>query len=175
METLSYMISFIATALGMCEPFRKKMKSILVSNFLANLLVGISYFLVSGYSGAAICFVACGQVLINYAFQARGKRIPTKLIVMHIVVFLVVNMLTFKAWYDIFAIIAAILFVLCVAQSNAKYYRVFYFLNAVVWIFYDLLAGAYGNLITHIMLFLATFSAIFVRDLRRRSDRRREP
>ena len=164
METFSYIASAIATILGLCEPFGKKMKTILTLNFLGNLLVGTSYHLTSGISGAAICYVACIQVLINYIFDAKGKKVPMWLIAVHALVFITLNMLTFKVWYDILALIAAMLFVLSVAQSSSKHYRLLYFTNSAVWIFYDILAGAYGNLATHVVLTIATFGAIILRD-----------
>jgi hypothetical protein len=163
-EIISYIISFVSTVLGLLEPFWKKMQTILIFNFTGNLLVGISYFLVSSYSGAAICAVACIQVFVNYIFDVKKKKIPLWLVAIYALAFLGVNLLSFKAWYDIFSLIAAMLFVISVAQENSKYYRIFYFLNSTVWIFYDFLAGAYGNLFTHIVLFAATLIAILVRD-----------
>jgi len=164
MATFSYIASFVATILGLIEPFGKKMKTILTLNFLGNLLVGISYLFVAGYSGAAICFTACVQVLINYSFDAKQKKLPIWLVIIHAVIFFAVNIITFAHWYDIIALAAAMLFVLSVAQSNAKYYRVLYVTNSFLWIFYDFLAGAYGNLLTHIVLFIATMIAIYIRD-----------
>lgn len=164
MEIISYTASFIATVLGLCEPFGKKMKTILTFNFLGNLLVGASYHLTSGISGAAICYVACIQVLINYMFDAKGKKVPMWLIAVHAVVFIGLNVLTFKVWYDILALIAAMLFVLSVAQDSSKHYRLLYFTNSAVWIFYDILAGATGNFVTHVVLTAATFGAIILRD-----------
>ena len=164
MATVSYIASMIATVLGLIEPFGKKMKTILTLNFLGNLLVGISYLMVSQKSGALICFTACVQVLINYSFDSRGKKLPLWLVSVHAVVFLAVNILTFASWFDIFALVAAMLFVLSVSQNSAKYYRVLYVSNSLVWIAYDFLAKAYGNLITHIVLFIATGIAIVIRD-----------
>ena len=164
MATISYVFSFIATILGLIEPFGKKMKTILAFNFTGNLLVGLSYLLIGGMSGAAICFVACVQVVINYIFDMKGKKVPVWLIAVYAIAFLSVNLLTFARWYDAFALIAAVLFVVSVAQSDAKYYRVLYFLNSTVWILYDFLAGAYGNLLTHIVLFIATLVSIIVRN-----------
>lgn len=164
MATLSYISSLIATVLGLIEPFGKKMKTILTLNFLGNLLVGISYLFVSGYSGAAICFTACVQVLINYSFDAKQKKLSLWLVIIHAVIFLAVNVITFAHWYDIISLAAAMIFVLSVAQSSAKYYRVLYVTNSFLWIFYDFLAGAYGNLLTHIVLFIATSIAIYIRD-----------
>ncbi len=76
---ISYILSLIATVLGLIEPFNKKMQMVLVFNFLGNLLVGTSYILAGGLdggavSGAAICYVACIQVFINYYFTAKGKK-----------------------------------------------------------------------------------------------------
>lgn len=164
METISYIASFIATVLSLLEPFNKKMKTVLVFSFMGNVLVGTSYVLVGGISGSAICFTAAIQLLINYSFTARGKKIPMGFVIAHSAVFLAVNLITFKAWYDVFALIAAMLFVLSVAQSNAKYYRAIYIPNCLVWIAYDFMAKAYGNLLTHIVVLLALLGAIFVRD-----------
>ena len=164
MATISYILSFIATILGLIEPFGKKMKTILAFNFTGNLLVGLSYLLVEEKSGAFICFVACVQVIINFIFDLKGKKIPLWLIGCYVFAFLSVNLLTFACWYDVFALIASVLFVISVAQSNARYYRVLYFLNSTVWILYDFLAGAYGNLFTHIVLFIATLISIAIRD-----------
>ncbi len=167
METLSYIASFIATVLSLLEPYNKKMKTVLVFSFIGNVLVGISYILVGGISGSAICFTAAVQLLINYSFTVRERKIPAAVITVHAAAFLAVNLITFKAWYDVFALIASMLFVLSVAQSNAKYYRAIYIPNCLVWIAYDFMAKAYGNLLTHIVLTIALAGAVFIRDGRR--------
>lgn len=167
METLSYIASFIATVLSLLEPYNKKMKTVLVFSFIGNVLVGISYILVGGISGSAICFTAAVQLLINYSFTVRERKIPAAVITVHAAAFLAVNLITFKAWYDVFALIASMLFVLSVAQSNAKYYRAIYIPNCLVWIVYDFMAKAYGNLLTHIDLTIALAGAVFIRDGRR--------
>ena len=171
MEYLSYAASFISTVLGLCEPFGKKMKTILTLNFTGNFLVGLSYCLVHRYSGAAICFAACIQVVINYTFDAKGKKLPLPLVIVYAVVFTIINLLTFKQWFDIFSLIASLLFVISVAQSETKHYRLLYAMNSTVWIFYDFLAKAYGNLTTHIVLFIATFIAIFIRDIKKAANK----
>jgi len=138
------------------------MSIILAFNFGANLLVGISYLLVSGFSGAVICFVACVQVVINYFFVVRGRETSELIIFISIILFVFLNVITFKVWYDVLTLMAAIFFVLSVSQSKVKSYRVLYFLNSTVWVIYDFLAGAYGNLITHIVLLIATLGAMLL-------------
>jgi len=164
MATASYILSTIATVMGLVEPYNKKMKTILIFNFIGNLLVGLSYLFVSGYSGAAICGVACVQVFINYGFGTKQKKVPLWLLGIYAMAFLAVNLISFTHWYDILSLLAALMFVLYAAQSKPKYYRVFYMTNSLLWIGYDFIAGAYGNLATHTILFVSTTIAIIVRD-----------
>lgn len=164
LANISYVLSLVATVLGLIEPFGKKMKTILTFNFIGNFLVGMSYLCVSGFSGMAVCFVACVQVLINYGFEVKGSKVPLWLIAVHAIVFVVVNLISFTAWYDILALLAALMFVLSVAQSSAKYYRALYLTNSLLWIGYDFLAGAYGNLFTHTALLIGISIAMFIRD-----------
>ena len=162
MELFSYIASGIATILGICEPFGKKMSVVLILNFLGNLLVAVSYTLVSSISGAVICFTACVQVVINYFFDANKKKLPIGLIIAYAVVFLLVNLFAFTSWYDLFSLAATMAYVLSMAQSDVKKYRVLYAANSFLWIAYDIMTQSYGNLWTHIILFLSTGAAILL-------------
>lgn len=171
MEIVPYIISAVTIVLGLCEPFGKTMRTILVFNFAGNFLAGVNYFLSRSISGAGICAVACVQVIINYLFNSKNKKVPTWLILVYALAFLLVNLGTFSVWYDIFSLLAPMLFVLSVAQSRAKYYRILYASNSTLWIFYDIFAKSYGNLLTHVILFLATSAAMFVRDRKKKTDK----
>ncbi len=170
MANASYIASFIATILGLIEPFGKKMKTILPLNFTGNFLVGLSYLMVGQNSGAAICAFACVQVFINYIFDSKGKKVPFWLIIVYAVIFLSINLMTFAHWYDVFALAASMVFVVSVAQSNAKHYRILAFVNSSIWIFYDFLAAAYGNLFTHVVLLIFQIISVIVRDVKGKKD-----
>ncbi len=161
---MAFILSSIATVLGLIEPFNKKMKTILIFNFIGNLLVGVSYLLNKSFSGAAICAVACTQVFINYNFDKKEKKVPIWLLGIYAVAFLGVNMIAFAHWYDVLSLLAALVFVISVAQSDAKYYRIFYMTNSFLWIGYDILAKAYEPLSTHVILFIATIISTIIRD-----------
>jgi len=169
-ELFSYVASGISTVLGLCEPFSKKMRTVLIFNFLGNFLVGLSYLLVHAFNGAAICLVACVEVVINYIFDSKNKKVPNRLIVVYAVAFLTVNLVGFAHWYDVIALLAALCFVVSVAQPDPKYYRLLFITNSSLWIIYDALAKAYGNLFTHIALFIATLIAILVRDVKTKKN-----
>ena len=165
-ELISYIASGITLILGMIEPFNKKMKVILIYNFIGNFLVSLSYLLVSSYSGAGICAIACIQLIINYIYEARGEKVPYWVIALYALSFVGVNALSFAHWYDAFSLVAALCFVFGMAQKNPSIYRILYVCNSTLWIVYDVFAGAYGNLVTHVTLFAATLIAILIRDVR---------
>jgi len=164
MKSVSFILSMIATVLGIIEPYNKRMKTILIFNFIGNLLVGTSYLIDAAYSGAAICGVACVQVFINYNFDARKKKVPKWLLGVYALLFSAVNMISFAHWYDILSLLAALMAVLYAAQSDAKYYRIFYMTNSLLWIGYDFVTEAHANLATHIILFVSTVISIIIRD-----------
>ncbi|MBE6912459.1 MAG: YgjV family protein [Ruminococcaceae bacterium] len=165
-ETLSYAASLLAMIIGFIEPFNKKMTVVLIFSFVANLLVGISYILVGGVSGALICVVAGIQLLVNFTFTVRNKKIPVWLILVYSAAYCVVNISTFVNWYDIFSLCAALGFVFSMAQSNPKYYRLLLITNMGSWLIYDIFAHAYGNMIMHISSVITIVVAIYVRDMR---------
>ena len=84
--------------------------------------------------------------------------------------FLAVNLGGVAHWYDVIALLAALCFVVSVAQPDPKYYRLLFITNSSLWIIYDALAKAYGNLFTHIALFIATLIAILVRDVKTKKN-----
>lgn len=170
---ISYILSITATVLGIIEPFGKKMSTVLAFNFTGNLIVGISYLLAGGdgaLAGAAICFVACIQVFINYSYTRHEKRIPNFLLAVYLVVFIAVNLVVFKAWYDILALAAAVCYVFSISQQKPATYRILYCLNSTLWIVYDFMAGAYGNLSTHIALAVFTLVSMFVNDRKNKKE-----
>ena len=164
MQYIAYTASIISIILGVLEPFGKKMQTVLILNFLGNFLVGISYFFseTESMAGAAVCFVACIQVIINFFFDRKSKKIPLYLILIYALSFLTVNLTVFSAWYDIFSIGATMIYVISMAQNNVGSYRILYALNSSCWILYDVLSASYAPLITHITLALFTFAAMFI-------------
>ena len=132
MEIIQAVISIAATIEGLVEPFFKKMRTVLLFNLLGNALVGVNYLLTKSYSGAIICGVAILGLCINYYFTSRDKKIPVGAIIFHALAFLAANLITFTYWYDIWAMIASLLFVLSIAQNSTKYYRLLYISNSLV-------------------------------------------
>ena len=147
----------------------EKMKRILVLLFIGNALVGISYlFSDNGINGGASCLLATVQVVINYAFQSKGKPIPKWLVALYAAGFIAINL-----WLGglniatLVAVLACMTFVASILQSNGKGYRICSLANAITWGAYDIITHSYNGLITHCTLLVITVIGIVVHDIKR--------
>jgi len=166
MYIISCALALVTTVLGIIEPFNKKMSAVLAFNLTGNVLVGINYP-ISGslsFAGMAVCIVACVQVFINFLFARKNKTVPVWLLVVYLISFVAVNLLSFREWYDILALGAAVCFVFSISQQSTRSYRILYCINSSLWIVYDLLACSYTNLATHIALAVFTLVSMLVND-----------
>ena len=61
--------------------------------------------------------------------------------------------------------IAALTFVMCIAQSNGKKYRTWTLINISLWILYDVVTLSLGPLTTHIIQLVIVIAGILMNDI----------
>ena len=172
METLAFILSTMGTVCICVPPLLKgkSMKLILLLVFSANMLVATSYLLTGAYNGAASCFVGGAQAIINYFFDRKNKKLPVWLITIYALAFIGVNLLVFGHIFDLVAMVASLTFIMCVGQKTGRKYRVWTFINTVLWMTYDVLKASYGPLVTHGILLCTVISGFIMHDIRKKSE-----
>ena len=163
MIAISYIASLIATILNFCEPFCKKMKQVLGLYFFANALTGFSYLIVGSISGGMGSFAGAFQIMVNYTFNAKNKKLPYWIIILHAVTLYSITLITLTHWYDLILILTSTAFVLSMAQKKVKIYRLLCVINIALYILYDCIAGAYGNCLMHSVQLCAVLTGVIVR------------
>lgn len=163
---LSYVIAQaigpITTVLSIVSAQMKSITAILITELAANFLTAMSYILLGGISGSYICLTACVQTIISFVFAKKKRKVPKAITALFLVCYIAVSLLAYRTPMDILPCFCALAFALSVAQSNAKGYRFFMTISAVLWIAYDILVGAWGMLITHGLL-LGSLIIAFIR------------
>lgn len=155
----------------------KNMKKILVFVFGGNLFVAISYLLDgSGINGAASCILGCIVTLINYVFQSKNKPIPKWLAAIYGLAFITVNLIVSKgvSGLGLLAIVACLMFVMCINQKNGAKYRIWTIINMSLWVIYDIIAGAYSVLPSHIPQLIFPIVGVFVHDIKKKKKNSEE-
>ncbi len=169
MEDIAFILSLVGLASVVLSYLMKgkNMILILILLFLGNFFIGLSYLFSGNMSGAGSCFVGAAQCLINFGFESKGKDIPKWLVAIYAAAFLTVNLIVFSGPTDILIIVASMLFIMCILQKNGKKYRLWTLFNVVLWVIYDLIKGAHGPLVTHLIQLGSTVSGIVIHDIRK--------
>ena len=172
MNTIAIILSGIGTVCACLPPLLKgkTMRLILLFLFLSNALIGASYVLTGAFSGAVSCGVGAAQTIINYGFDRRSKAIPVWLVAVYAAAFVAVNLLTFSAITDIFALLACMAFVLSISQKSGKQYRISTIANAGLWAIYDVSTLSFGPLATHLLLLTMAVCGMIIHDRKEKTS-----
>lgn len=138
----------------------KNMRAILLSQILANLFTASTYFLLGGFSGAGICLIAIAQAVTMFFYNQKNKTPHLWVIILFVLLYVGCSIFYYKTFIDIFSALAAVCYAMSIAQSNPKLSRLWYVLNPLFWVVYDINTRAYGNLIMHASIFLSTLLAL---------------
>lgn len=161
-------ISVLTTLLSIFTMQLKSMKKILIGQTLVNLLVAVSYFLLGGLSGAGICFIAIFQGIVMFFYNTKEKKPHLWVILGFIALYVACSAVYFKSFSDLFPAIAAVCFAMSIVQQKPAASRLWYLPNPILWIVYDIILLAYGNLIMHIIVFIGTLLGIIRLDLKKK-------
>lgn len=165
MDILAYVLSLAGLVSMILASLTKgeKMKRILLLVFLGNALVATSYLIDgAGLNGAAACYLGALMTIINYFFESKKMPIPKWLVAVYAVAFVAVNLWVIggvstlvenfgtRAFFPpVIAIIACLIFILCIGQENGAKYRFWTIVNMLLWCTYDIVSMAYPGLLTH--------------------------
>ncbi len=149
-----YIISQILGAIGAISNIVsmqiKDKKHILFVFIIAGLAFSASYVLLGAYSGALICFIATVQTVINYILEVKQKKFPNWLGFIYIIIAIICGFVGFKSIIDILPVIAGVTYVLSILQEKEKHIRIISLTNAIMWLIYDLIVGAYATVISDV-------------------------
>lgn len=165
MFLLAQIIGLIGVIVNIVSIQLKNKKNILMLFLIANVLFGITFFLLKSYTGSVICLIAAIQTYINNIFVNNGKVLPKKLIILFILISAIAGFLSYKSIVDIMPVMSSVLYIFSIVQSNEKNIRLLTFLNMLLWSVFDIVVGAYTASISDIIFLISTIVAIYRYDI----------
>ena len=162
---LAQVISILTTVTAVLSMQFKGIKPILLCQILSNLFCATTFILLGAYSGCVICLVAIVQCLIVFAYDTKKVKPHRVVIFLFILLYIAVSAVLFQSFADVFSAMGAVFFAVGMVQRTSSATRRWYFANPICWIVYDLFSGAYGNILTHGIIFVSTLLAIIRLDL----------
>lgn len=175
METLSLIIGYIGTAIGVVAYQIKKRERLLVFQIIGNLLPAISFLLLGPDKmiGGLVAFVGSCHTLVAY-FAIRKGGVPSRgQTVLFIGLYAVASLLpallndNLQLPRDLCPFMCGFFFSLALRAPTVNRARLFYLLGSVPWLFYDVIGDtvAVANLVTHTIALLSAAIAILRYDL----------
>lgn len=158
-------ISVLTTVISVLSTQIKSMKPILVCKILANLLSVATYLLLGGISAAGMCFIAIFHSIVSFIFNLKEKKPPIYVAMLFMAMYIACSAIYYKSPVDIISGAAAVCFCISLTQSNSTAYRLWFVFNPLLWIVYDVLMMAYGNMVMHGIVLVSTVIAIIRIDI----------
>ena len=169
---IAQIVGIITTVVALVSVQFKDEKIILLGEIIANFTTAISFGLLGGLSGAWVCVLAAFQSTILFVLnKSRSpKRKMGKYIVSVVfaIAYIIGSIITYSIWQDIIVCVCALIYTYAVMQDTSKNMRTVIGVNMLLWIIYDLIIGAYTNMITHLLSALSVLTAKFRLDRKKK-------
>ncbi|MBO5007375.1 MAG: YgjV family protein [Clostridia bacterium] len=166
---IAQILGIVVTIICIIMTHFKKMSHVLVSEFAANALTAVQYFILGGISGSYMCIVASVHTFVMTALNKYCKnniRIKRNIIFgIFISIYLLIAVLLYSGIRDIFSIISSVLFSFMVVQSKSSKYRALNLIKTFSLLFYDLYTHAFTNIFTRLFTAISCSMAICRLDL----------
>jgi len=164
-EFFEIFLSVLTTLVSVVALQGRNMIFILVFQLLSNLLVVLQFIISNNISAAGVCMLAVLQIVVIFLFQRKSRAFPVWLIIIFIVGYGVVSAFCYVSPYDLISLAAAVMFAISVVQTKPAMCRFFVFLNASLWIVFDILSSSYTAIPVHSAILLFNIISIIRLDL----------
>lgn len=153
----------LATVLGVIGaitntywPLIRERKFLLSGQMLACIFMGLHFFVLGAYTGAAIMTVAGIQALLAIPLESHPKF--KSVYFSSLLLIPLVCIYTWQGYSSIFSSLALILFCIGNLQVNTKYLRIFLILCIFSWVGHNVMVSSYPALLSN---FLALLTSIY--------------
>lgn len=151
----------LATVLGMMGviantfwPLIRERKFLLLGQILACVFMGLHFFLLNAYTGAAVMAVAGIQALLAIPLESHPKFKSVYLASLFLTP--LVCWYTWQGYPSIFSSLALVFFCIGNLQVNTRYLRIFLILCIFSWAGHNLLVSSYPALLSNSLALLTS-------------------
>ena len=142
---LSQVLGLVALVLVGISYFKQKKHEFLIFQTIANIFYAFAFLAQSVYMGCVLAFIAIFRAFIFYLYEKHEKTIPLLLAILFVVLYFVLGIVLFEAWYDFMPPLCYILCTIAFYIKNIKVTR-------YVMLFPNLCMGLYN-------VFVATYAS----------------
>ena len=146
---------------SVCSMQFKKRKQIFIALLLLNLFSALNFVFLGSMASAYVCFFAVFEMLINYLFERKKKRVPLVVVLIYVAVNIALGAISFTGPLDVIPIVCALIFCATLLTKNEQNIRWLMLLNQSLWLVFDLTVGAYFFAVSNVLTIISTAIALY--------------
>lgn len=140
---LAQVCSLIAIILALISLFAKKQLKLFTFQILSNIFYCLNFILLEAYVGSILMLLAIIRNSVSLIFTLRKKEIELSEIVIFETIFLIAGVISFANIYDIFTIMAHLIFTFGILQKNRAIFLTCQAVASVSSIVYNIFHASY--------------------------------
>jgi len=158
---IAQICGFLALISAIISIPQKTKNRYIIFYILQNLFSLIQYFLLEAYIAFCLCLL-CVLRLVVYAYLYKySKKTKIFILVFFIIFNILISILSFNYFYDIFPMIASIIVCYTVWQTRLFIIRLGCIVCKVLWGIYSLICMAYFAVVMDIIMIIWTLYIIY--------------
>ncbi len=141
--------------------FNKKKNKTLLVQIIANVLLAVHFYLLSGLTGAVcdiICLTAYVLIYLFDKFKLKRKKLLTALLIPCGVA---IALVTYKGIYSLMPIIASCIVIASFMTESQLIVRIVGIVSAICWLIYAIIFKSYVSIVFEVIIIVTTLIAIY--------------
>jgi len=166
LEITAQILGIIAIIISVLSMLFNAKKYVILFGIIYNVLTLISYLLLGKYLGCILLVILTLKNIVYYIYSLKKLKPNLFILICFEIVILVVSIILWQSWVDIFILINSLINTYTSWQDNVKLLKIGVVICTIFLVLYDVFIGAYVYVISELLYGgTALFSLIFSKKL----------
>ena len=162
---VAQILGFLALITSIISIPQKTKNRYILCYIIQNIFSGVQYLLLNKLIACILCLICIFRLIVYRYREHYSKNLNIFILLFFILVNIVMSIITYNSWWDIFPSIASILVCYTIWQEKIIIIRLGCLISKILWGIYAIISLAYFSLIMDIIIILWTIF-IIIRDRR---------
>jgi len=147
---------FFALIVAIISIFQTNRLNFIIWMILQSLLLCCQYFFLNKFIAMTVCFVSILRLIV-YGFKKKYTyKLDVCILILFTIMNLIVSIITFEIWYDIFPLVASTLVCYTIWQNKVVVMKWGLLISKVLWAIYATISHAYFSIILDVFIVIWT-------------------
>lgn len=153
---IAQIFGILAFLVSIISVLQKNRSKYIYFNLTQNVFSGVQYFFLSKIIACYLCGLTIIRLIV-YNFKDRYNKIAYIIIlIVFVTANILISLINFSVWYDIFPIIASTLVCFSVWQNSIVFIKIAVIITKVLWGIYACITRAYFSIAMDIFMIIWT-------------------